>query len=439
MFTKNVMARIRRLHPEYWRISRAISIVTIFLLATKGVAAFREIAIAQHYGTSSAVDAYMFILNTMLWPGAVWTSILGVILIPIFVRIQSGDRADAKLFGRELFGLSLASSAVIGVIAGIAIWIMVDTGAVSLQGEAHRQALAIVAPMILLVPLGFANTILAQRVMSDHRQANTLLEALPPLATVIFVFLMPTTSPWPLVVGVVFGFALQFAALLGIQHSFDEWVPPKLSFRAASWSGFWRSFGILALGVGLMSFGGIVDQFMAADLKSGSVAILGYANRLLALLTALGATAVTRAILPTLSAMVVKGDSATRLLASRWSGAAFVVGLAVIVIGWPLIEEFVRLIFQRGKFSAADTSAVSDAVRFGLIQMPFYFSGLVLSQLLASRNQVRRIFNVGVVCGVTKIAGNILLVPSFGIRGFMVATALMYATSLCVQYYYLRN
>ena len=45
--------------------------------------------------------------------------------------------------------------------------------------------------------------------------------------------------------------------------------------------------------------------------------------------------------------------------------------------------------FQRGAFTAENTEAVAHVLRWGLLQLPFYFGVLILVQLLASQNRYR--------------------------------------------------
>ena len=62
-------------------------------------------------------------------------------------------------------------------------------------------------------------------------------------------------------------------------------------------------------GQALISFIGIIDQFFAAPLGTGAIATLSYANRILASMLGLGATAVARATLPVFSQAQAQGGS----------------------------------------------------------------------------------------------------------------------------------
>src|SRR5690606_13514551 len=89
----------------------------------------------------------------------------------------------------------------------------------------------------------------------------------------------------------------------------------------------------------------------------------------------------------------------------------------------------VALLFERGAFTAADTQAVAHVLRWGLLQMPFYFGVLILVQLLASQNRYRIMAAIAVANFALKAVMNQVLAPSMGAAGIMLATSIMYALS----------
>src|SRR5690606_20506458 len=87
------------------------------------------------------------------------------------------------------------------------------------------------------------------------------------------------------------------------------------------------------------------------------------------------------------------------------------------------------LLFERGAFTANDTQAVAHVLRWGLLQLPFYFGVLVLVQLLASQNRYRLMAAIAVANFALKAVMNTFLAPAMGTAGIMLATGLMYALS----------
>jgi len=90
---------------------------------------------------------------------------------------------------------------------------------------------------------------------------------------------------------------------------------------------------------------------------------------------------------------------------------------------------------ERGAFTASDSDAVTHVLRFGLLQLPFYFAGLVLVQWIAANSRYQVLLAAACLALATKILMNLLLIPHFGLAGIMAATAGMYAVSLAFQYF----
>src|SRR3546814_4132080 len=75
-----------------------------------------------------------------------------------------------------------------------------------------------------------------------------------------------------------------------------------------------------------------------------------------------------------------KQEAAYELRISDWSSDVcssellmVLAGAVVTAVGWLLAPWGVALLFERGAFTADDTVVVAQVLRWGLLQMPFYF------------------------------------------------------------------
>jgi peptidoglycan biosynthesis protein MviN/MurJ (putative lipid II flippase) len=176
-----------------------------------------------------------------------------------------------------------------------------------------------------------------------------------------------------------------------------------------------------------MSLTTVIDQFFAAHLETGAIATLGYANRILALVLGMGTLAISRATLPVFSEAAARGQ--IHRLASRWAKWMFLGGLGMLVILWPLAHWIVKLIFERGAFTAANTAQVSELLQLFLLQLPFYFYGLVLVSALSSRKEYFAVTLSGIIGVLSRPLLNAILVPRMGIDGIAVSAAVGYAAT----------
>ena len=188
-----------------------------------------------------------------------------------------------------------------------------------------------------------------------------------------------------------------------------------------------------------MSFVDPISSLIAANLGSGNVASLGYTLAILALFLSLGATAVSRAILPVLSSSQNENQRSVTV-AMQWSVLMFVAGIILAIAVWFLAPIIVKIIYERGAFTTDNTLAVTEGVRFGVFQFPFYFAGIVMAQLFASLGKYRLILGSGVLALIVKVVLSYFLADYFGFSGIILASAFMYfATSLYFVFHITRE
>lgn len=422
--------RLSALHADHQRIALGAARVAFFLLLGKAVGAFKEMAVAYRYGISDVVDAYQFTLTMANWLPVTLVGACSVVLIPALVR--SRRKATHGRFLGELQAWAL----MLGVlVAGCLLlawpWVLQVAG----QGLSDN-----VQGMSRLLILGFAPAawftiwtgLSAARLRAHERHINTLLDSVPALVILIWVLAAPPDAGvMPLLWGTVLGYALQSWWQRHLAQRADG-VPTRLrlSRRAPQWSSLAAAAGIMLVGQLAMSFVGPIDQYTAAELGNNANATLGYAARLLSLLIGLGAASVGRAALPVLADIQGRGDPGrARSMALKWSCVMLGVGAVVVLLGWWLAPWGVSLLFERGAFTAQDTEAVAHVLRWGLLQLPFFFGVLILVQLLASQNRYSWMAAIAVVNFLVKAVLNTVLAPQMGVAGIMLATSIMYALS----------
>jgi peptidoglycan biosynthesis protein MviN/MurJ (putative lipid II flippase) len=202
---------------------------------------------------------------------------------------------------------------------------------------------------------------------------------------------------------------------------------PRFSLTSPQWPLFWQGFGIMLAGQAFMSLTTVIDQFYAVSLGTGAVATLGFANRVLSLVLALAAIAVSRATLPVFASGGTEACVRLQAVALSWTRIMFVGGTVVMLVCYQLAPGAVGLLFERGQFSAGDTTRVAQVLRFSLPQLPFYFCSMVLVSYALSQRRYRLVFWSGLIGCAAKVLGNVVLVPHLGLNGIALATGFVYA------------
>jgi putative peptidoglycan lipid II flippase len=174
----------------------------------------------------------------------------------------------------------------------------------------------------------------------------------------------------------------------------------------------------------------VVDQSMAAMLGPGAVSSLNYGNKVVALLVGVASLALSNAIFPRFSQLVVARDwaGARRTLrtfeALAFAGGA-IAAAAFIVGSTPLV----RLLFERGSFTRGDTAVVSRIQVCFLLQLPFNVAGMVAVRLLSALGKNQVLMVLGIVSVVVNVVGNLLFMRPLGVAGIALSTSVLFAVS----------
>lgn len=424
--------------PHHAAILKGMLTVAAFVFVGKLVSAMKEMAVAYRYGLGAEVDAYQFLYTVIGWPLGVWSSVLTAVLVPLAVRLRKQPEQLAS-FRAELLALVIVAGVALAGLLWLVLHTMFQLGHSGLPPPLAGLAGAALPGLILMLPLGMLTALQSAWMLAAERHVNTLLECIPPLSIATLVMALPGGGMRALVWGTVAGSALHLLSLLLPRGRHAMEGAPRFALSSPQWRWFWQGFGIMVGGQALMSLTVVIDQFYAAGLGTGAIAMLGYANRILSLILGLAAIAVSRATLPIFAQGHAQGAAHLRAVARLWAGILFALGLLAMLVSYSAAPWMVQLLYERGQFSAADTVAVAEVLRYGLPQMPFYFSSMVLVSYALSQRRYELVFFSALIGCAAKIAGNALLVPALGVNGIALGTMLVYASTGLLFWYALVN
>ncbi len=426
--------RVGRLHPNHHRIGRGALWVGLFVLAAKLCTALREVAIAWRFGISGIVDAYQIAFTVATWLPMVLGSAATAVFVPRLVALARKPEAY-RAFVDEANGLVLWTALGVGLLTAAAAWFIVPLLANGLGPEIERRSTLMALQLSGAATFLWLSAYLSTRLQAKERFGYTFLEGLPSLGVALLIVAMPGSEERPLVLGTWLGVVAQAAWLVRLTTRSDGFLGGAVARPLdREWRLLYASLIMMVGGQLLVALTLPIDQAFASSLGEGSVATLGYAARVVGLVTALGTVVLARAVLPVVSSSISEGQIALGARQSLY-WAVLMGSLALIgtIVGWLLSPVAVRLLFERGAFDRESTLLVTEALRYGLLQLPPYIAGIVLVQWLSAAGRYPTIMWIAAAGLTAKIASNFLLVDSWGVPGIMIATAIMYAVTAALM------
>ncbi len=405
-------------------LALSAGIVGLGNIASRVIGLARDTITSWYFGSRGELSAFNLAARvpTMIYDLLVG-GMLSAALVPVFSEYARPERRDelarvagamlsliAVLMALIVLSLELFAPAVAGILGDFA-----DPG---LQ-EVLTRCLRLIAPAVLLFGLtgGVMGLLYALKRFSYTAAGGAVFNlgiviAAPLLANRIGVYALP--------IGILLGSALQLAVLLpGLRAVRLRWAP---TWRHPAVRRILRLYLPIALGLIVTQFQIVVDGRWASATGPQSVSWMRYATTLIQLPLGLIPVAVSLAALPSLSQHAAVGDwDGFRDLFARGLRLVIVLLFPAVVALWALAEPIIRLLFEHGSFTPADTEMAARALRFYLIGLPFAGVDYLLNYTYYARQNTRTPAVVGVIGVGFYFVTALLLKEPLGFLGLVLA------------------
>ncbi len=425
--------------PEGKSIARAAGSISAATFLSRVLGFVRDVLIARLFGAALLTDAFFVafaipsMFRRLLTEGALTSA-----FIPVYsdVRAQQGERSARLFSGAMTVSLTalLAGVCLLGIYFARPLVVALAPG---FAGSAEKLDLTARLTQIMFPFLFFIGlSAIAVGVLNSARRF--FLPALAPVvqnlvmiaALVVAGGLVEANAAvkW-LAWGVVAGGALQLLIQLPLISKLGISPIPVLPWRAPSVGRCLALMGPAAFGMAILQINVLIDRWLASFLAEGSISYLYYANRLVQFPHGILSLAVAAAAFPLLADREARGrhgkeegsarsplDKAGRLTLFITLPAAF----GLIALARPIME----VLFERGAFVAADSSASAAALRAYALGLVFF--GFV--RLMAAAYHSRLDTKTPVRCAnwavLANVAGSVALMFPLGFVGLALATTL---------------
>ncbi len=414
------------------QITKAAGVVGVATVITRVLGFLRDMVIARAFGAGMEADAYFVafripnILRRLVGEGA-----LTVAFIPVFLEEHQRSEEQAWKLANAVFTLLsviLIVLSIVGVLFTPYIVKLIAPGFDSIpqKFDLTVQLTRITFPYILFISLAA----LAMGILNSkqHFLSPALAPVMLNISLIGAVFFLCPYLQQPVIglaIGVLVGglaqFLFQVPSLLC--HGFRYRISFDYNNPAV------RKIGVLLLpaffGLAVNQISVFVSTLLASYLQEGSVSYLYYSYRIMEFPLGIFGMAVATAVLPTMSAQSAKEefDQLAETLSFALRLVLFItipsmVGLIVLRV------PIVALLFERGKFTAADTQATAQALLCYTLSLCVIAGGRIIVPVFYSLKDTA----TPVKCGAASVALNIvcslLLMKPLQHNGLALATTI---------------
>jgi len=358
---------------------RSFLTVSMGTLASRLLGFARDAMVAALLGASPVADAFLVafqlvnVVRRLLTEGT-----LNNALLPVWLSVKEtqGPKAAAAFAGRVLATISIALI-VATAVAGVAMPWIIAALAPGFAGEATLP-LAVNDARLMLPYLAFAGPATVTMALLNA-QGRFALTAFAPLmfngaliaVMIVLIFRQWAAADAAVAIATTVGLAglLQLLILVFRSRGSHFATPLRVAFDS-------EMRGFLAKAIpGMLAGAGpqllIVAGAIVASGSPSAVSWLYFANRLIELPLGIVGVAVGAVLVPELARSVHARDSSATMHAQS-RGLEWTVGLALpAMLGLMVLSTpVVRLLFQHGAFTAADTDGTSSALAWLALALP---------------------------------------------------------------------
>ncbi|MEA2866384.1 MAG: putative peptidoglycan lipid flippase [Bradyrhizobium sp.] len=374
---------------------RSFLTVSAGTLASRLLGFARDSMIAALLGAGPAADAFLVafqlvnVVRRLLTEGALNTA-----LVPAWLRVREAEGAiAAAAFAGRVLGTVSAALIVAAALIGLLMPLVVTALAPGFAGHETLQ-LAVDDARLMLPYLAFAGPVTVMMALLNAQARFALTAFSPLLFNIALIAVMIALLGWrydaayaALAIAATVGIAglLQLLILVLRRGGDSIATPLRISFDP-------QMRGFLGKAIpGMITSAGpqllIVAGAIIASSSPSAVSWLYFANRLIELPLGIVGVAMGTVLVPELT-RALRGDDLKSMMHAESRGLELAVGLALpATLGLIVLSEpVVRMLFEHGLFTAADTTGTAHALMLLALGLPAHVLIKALSPAFFARD-----------------------------------------------------
>jgi putative peptidoglycan lipid II flippase len=411
---------------------RAFITVSTGTLASRLLGFVRDSMIAALLGAGPVADAFLVafqlvnVVRRLLSEGA-----LNAALVPAWLRVRDADGpVAAAAFAGRVLGTVSAALIAISILIGVAMPLVIAALAPGFAGQ-QTLAYAVDDARLMLPYLAFAGPVTVMMALLNAQGRFTLTAFSPLLfnialiaVMIVLVFRQQDSAFAALVVAAAVGIAgfLQLL-ILGSRRGDGTATPLRVTFDRQMQSFVGKAIPGMIASAGPQLI--IVAGAIIASSSPSAVSWLYFANRLIELPLGIVGVAMGTVLVPELT-RALRGNDHVSMMHAESRALELAVGLALpATLGLiALSTPIVRMLFEHGLFTSADTEGTARALIWLALGLPAYVLVKALSPAFFARADTLTPLWATLKAIAIVIAAALVLGRLFGASGIAAGIAL---------------
>ena len=414
----------------------------IVIIVAKIIGMFRDVVLANYFGTSSVSDAYLIAVSV---PTLLFYFIghsLSTAYIPMFNKVRyEKDELVAHRYSNNVINVSFLICTVSVALLLLFPEVVIKVFASGFDDETTQIAARFVrisAPCMYIMTLIYVfngylqvnNNFLAPAAVSMPRNAVIMVSIV--LAAAFGVDWLG----WGLLGAYIAELLLliPFVLLKGYRYR------PVLDFKDKYIRETMYVVMPILLGMCVSQINKIIDRSLASRVIEGGVSALSYASIINNAVQEVLSTGIITVLFASCAALVSRGEhqKVKEKLAHTIDSVSFLLipaSLGIVV----LAESVVKMILNRGSFDASSVSMTTSALRCYTLGLPFLAVRDTMVKVFYAYKDTKATTMTSIVAILVNIVLNIVLSSFWGIKGLAIATSISAMFHCIVLYCILRR
>ena len=418
-------------------LARSAGLTGAATLASRILGLLRDQVLAAIFGAGNDMDAFIVafripnLVRDLFAEGA-----MSAAFVPTFTqRLTLNGKDDAWRLGNNLLSALLVATAALVAVGMVFARPLVtlyaeDFSRVPGKVELTIQLTRMMLPFLTMVAVAAA--VMGMLNSLHHFFVPAIAPALFNIATIACAFLLVPVMPWlglPPITAIAIG-----ALLGGALQVLVQWPPLRregfryrflFDVRDPGLRRVLMLMGPGTIGLAATQVNLFVNTVLATSQGTGAVSWLSFAFRLMYLPIGLFGVSIATAALPAVSHFAAVGDEAgIRRTTAQAIAMMMVLNMPATLGLVTLAESIVRLLFERGHFTASDTASTAAALRLYAVGLVGYATARIISPVFYALGRSRVPVAVSLCSVAINLATNLALVRVMGFRGLALGTSL---------------